>query len=174
MANLGFLLRGAFGLIPKTEKIEEQQNTLQHEFDKLNSYADSEELKEYNQLKELINSDSFKENKNKIVGLDFKKTEEYQKELNFNKLKKNKGIINYYKVESSQQLSDFNETEQSDELKNYLKLKEYLSSPDHTSVVNDFNDKLTKEKDKAKQQKTLSKSKNIKDYFKALNSSQLK
>ena len=63
MANLGFSIRSTFGLIPKTEKIEAQQNALKAEYEKLQAFENSDELNEYLELKELINSESFKSNK---------------------------------------------------------------------------------------------------------------
>lgn len=174
MANFGFTLRSTFGLIPKTDKIESVKKALQDEFEKLNNYAESEELKEYNELQELINSEEFKSNKSNILALDFKKTEEFQKEAKYNKLKKNKGIVNYFKVKESAQLSEFYTTEESDDLKNYIELRDYLASQEHKSVIEDYNNKLSDEKNKEKEYKTQSKSKSIKDYYKVLNSSQLK
>lgn len=173
MANLGFTLRSTLGLIPKTDKIESVKQALQEEFEKLNTYAESDELKEYNELKELINSDEFKTNKSNILALDFKKSDEYQKEVKYNKLKKHKGIVNYYKVKESSQLSEFNETEQSDELKNYLELKEYLASDSHAKVKSDINDNFKIEKNKVKDLKKQSKNSRLKTYYKIKNSSKL-
>ncbi len=174
MANLGFSLRSAFGLIPKTEKIESQKNALQDEYDRLNSYVESEELKEYQELKTLIESNEFISNKKNIAALNFKSTEEYQKEVKFIKLKKDKRFVNFFKVLASNELTAFNETETSDELKRFRELNEYLSSNDHKDLVKDFSEKLNLEVDKAKQLKALDKSKEIKDYYKTLNSVSLK
>lgn len=174
MANFGFALRSTFGLLPKTEKIESVKEALLEEFSKLEAYAKSDELIEYNELNELVNSDDFKNNKNNILALDYKKTEEYRKEIQFNKLKKNKAIVNYFRVKDSSQLAEFKETDLSDDLKNYIELKEYLSSEEHKNIVTELNNNLVDEKNKEKEFKTQNKSKSIKDYYKALNSSQLK
>ena len=45
MANFSFALRLAFGLLPKTEKIESDRNQLIAEYNKLNEFKDSETLK---------------------------------------------------------------------------------------------------------------------------------
>lgn len=174
MANLGFSLRSALGLIPKTEKIESEKQALKEEFNKLNSFIESNELKEYIELKAIINSDDFKNNKKKIIGLNFKTTEEYQKELRFSKLKKNKNIINYFQVLASTQLAEFNETEQSDDLKDYIELRDYLDSQKHKQLVHEFADNLNNEKNKYKEFKVLEKSKAVKEYYSTLNSSNLK
>ena len=57
MANLGFSLRSAFGLIPSTEKIEATDQSLKDEFEKVISYAKSDELTEYTELKSFVESD---------------------------------------------------------------------------------------------------------------------
>ena len=54
MANFSFALRLALGFLPKTEKIEEERNLLIAEFNKLNEYKDSDELKKFNELKEYV------------------------------------------------------------------------------------------------------------------------
>lgn len=174
MANLGFSLRSALGFIPKTEKIESQSEALKAELTKLKTYSESIELKEFEELQAYINSDTFKNEKKRILELNYKNTEEFKKEQNFNKLKKDKGILNYFKVLKSAELAVFNETELSDDLKEYLTLKEYTEGADFKNKTLEYKQNLKAEKDKAKELKTLEKSKNFKTYFKVLNSENLK
>jgi len=174
MANLVFSLRSAFGMIPKTEKLESENKVLKEEYEKLNIYSESDELKEYEELKEYINSDAFKNEKKRIKELNYKTTEEFKKETRYNKLKKDKSILNYFKVKKSAELSEFKNTESSENLKTYLELKEYLSGDEHKNAVLEFDKNLKIEKDKAKELKALDKSKSIKIYFKVLNSEVLK
>jgi len=173
MANIGFSLRSAFGLIPKTDKIESINKALTDELEKLHSYAESDELKEYLELKKLIESEEFNNKKKEILNLNFKSTEQYQKEIKYIKLKKDKKITNFFKVSDSQELSRFIETESSEELKTYLELKEYLSSSQHQQIIKEFEQGLLTERNKEKELKKLEKSSNIKTYFKALNSPKL-
>lgn len=173
MANLGFSIRSTFGLIPKTDKLEELQNALKTEYEKLQAYIESEELNEYLELKELVNSDSFKTNKNEILSLNFKSTDEFAKEQKFNKLSKDKRITNYFKVLESAEYKSFLQTEDSAELTEYRELKEYLESSEHKQVLTDFTNKLEAEKNKEKEYKTLAKSGDIKKYFKIEQSAQL-
>ena len=147
MANLGFSLRSTFGLIPKTEKIEELRKSLQAEHEKLQAYKESEELAEYEELDTLINSEAFKKAKNDILLLNFKTTDQFQKEQQYNKLVKDKRITNYFKVLDSEAYKKFVTTEESNELEEYKALKEYLSSAEHKDIVDGYATKLKEEKD---------------------------
>lgn len=174
MANLAFSLRSVFGLIPSTEKIESLNQSLKDEYEKLNTYKESDELKEYLNLKEYIESDDFKNTKKNILALNFKNSEEYQKEARYVKLKKNKNIINYFNVIDSSELSEFNKTELSEELNTFLELQEYLKNKDHIDIVSELDLNLKNEIQKEKNFKLLDKSKNVKSYFKIVNSNSLK
>ena len=76
MASLKFLL----GLIPATAKIEQAEKALVAEFDKLKAFAESDTLKKFNELKDLINSSDFRDKKKEIESLVYKNSEEYMKE----------------------------------------------------------------------------------------------
>ncbi|MBI9067521.1 MAG: family 16 glycosylhydrolase [Salinivirgaceae bacterium] len=173
MANLGFSLRSTFGLIPKTEKIEELRKLLQDEYNRLQEYKESEELKEFIELDEYINSEAFKKAKNDILLLNFKTTDEFQKELRYTKLVKDKRIVNYFKVNESDAYKEFINTEESAELEEYKTLEDYLSGNEHKEVIGSFATKLKEEQDKEKEYKQLTKSKKIVDYYKISKSAQL-
>ena len=68
MANLKL----ALGFIPATSKIEQAEIDLIKEFEKLEAFTDSEELKKFNELDAIVNSAEFKSKKKEIEGLSFK------------------------------------------------------------------------------------------------------
>jgi beta-glucanase (GH16 family) len=174
MANLSFLLRASFGMLPNAQKIESKRNELQQEYDKLVEYKASQELKEYLEIKELVDSEEFKKNKKELLALDFKKTEEYQKEQQYLKLSKQKAIVNYFRVSQSAEYQKFLEVESSDALADYQNLQSYLTGQEHKNVVAEWTLKLKEEVNKQKTFQQLKGSGKIKAYFKTLNSAQLK
>ncbi len=173
MANFGFSLRSALGLIPKTEKIESQNQILKEEFEKLNAFAESDKLKEYLELESYIQSSEFIDFKKNILSLDFKQTNEYQKEKRFFKLQKNKKITNYFKVLNSEEYKEFLNTDSSDNLSEYLELEAYLLSDKYKNNKIELSNNLKAEQKKKKDYTVQKKSKKIKDYYKTLNSKQL-
>jgi beta-glucanase (GH16 family) len=174
MANLSFLLRATFGLLPNAQKIESSRNALQQEYNKLTEFKNSQDLKDYLELKELIDSEAFQTNKKAILSLDYKKAEEYQKEQQFNKNSKQKQIINYFRVLNSPEFQTFIAFEKSEVLAEYQELKSYISSDEHKNLVTELEQKHTDEINKQKTYKQLKSSPKIKAYYKTLNSSQLK
>lgn len=157
MANFGFSLRLTFGLLPQTTKIEEKRDELEKEFERLNTIANSETLKEYNELYEYVNSQEFISAKKNIIALKYKNSQIYNKEKQYLSLEKNKAIKNYFNVlqlpeykqvkdsEGQTEISDeqtkiinkfkkskqyqlFAQTKNSSELKNYNELKEFVNS----------------------------------------------
>ena len=78
MAGLRFLL----GFIPATSKIEQAENALVKEFEKLVSFSESEILAKYNRLNDLVNSAAFIQKRKEIESLKYKNSEEYLKEKN--------------------------------------------------------------------------------------------
>ena len=65
MASLKLLL----GMIPSTSKIEQAEKALITEFEKLNVFAESEQLAKYNELDKLVNSSDFIQKRKEIESL---------------------------------------------------------------------------------------------------------
>lgn len=173
MANFGFSLRSTFGLLPKTEKIENQQNELVKEFEKLSSFQETELFKEYTELESYIGSSEFIDFKKEILGLNYKKTEEFTKEQRYLKLKKDKKIVNYFKVLNSDDYRKYTETNESDLLAEYKDLKTKVDSDEHKNTKTELANNLKAEQQKAKDFAKLKKVKRFKTYFEVLNSSDL-
>jgi beta-glucanase (GH16 family) len=124
MANLKL----ALGFIPATSKIEQAEIDLVKEYEKLQSFSDSEELKKYNELDALVNSADFKSRKKEIEGLSFKASEEYHKEAEYKKLQKAKDIKLYFKTINGTRLKNFEEMEGSGTIEKYEDLKKTVES----------------------------------------------
>ena len=110
MANLKLSL----GFIPATSKIEQAETDLINEFEKLQAFTDSEELKKYNELNGIVNSAEFKNKKKEMVGLSFKSSEEYHKEIEYKKLQKARDIKLYFKTLGGSLLKKYQELDGSD------------------------------------------------------------
>jgi len=75
MASLKLLL----GMIPSTSKIEQAENALISEFEKLHVFSESEVLTRYNKLNGLVNSSDFVQKCKEIKTIQYKNSEEYLK-----------------------------------------------------------------------------------------------
>ena len=69
-------LKLSLGLIPSTSKIEQEENTLIGEFEKLKKFSESDELKCFNEPDARANLTDFKTKKEHIDNLRFKDSEE--------------------------------------------------------------------------------------------------
>lgn len=124
MANLKLSL----GFIPATSKIEQAETDLINEFEKLQAFTDSEELKKYNELNGIVNSAEFKNKKKEMVGLSFKSSEEYHKEIEYKKLQKARDIKLYFKTLGGPLLKKYQELDGSDTITRYEDLKKTVDS----------------------------------------------
>jgi len=124
MASLKLLL----GLIPSTSKIEQAEKALIAEFEKLNAFADSDQLAKYIELNERVNSAGFTQKRKEIESLRYKNSEEFSKEKEFLSLQKAKDIVLYYKTVSGSELRRFREMDGSDKIMEYETLEKFIRS----------------------------------------------
>lgn len=168
MANFSFALRLAFGFLPKTEKIEEERNQLIAEFNKLNEYKESDELKKFNELNEFVESADFKKKKAEITALNYASSDYCAKEKKFAALKKDKQIANYFKVLGSDDYKSFLRINESDTVKRYLELTETVNSAEHKNNKIEIDKAYDEEKAKAATYKKLKKSSEVKGLLKLM------
>ncbi|MCF8223651.1 MAG: family 16 glycosylhydrolase [Bacteroidales bacterium] len=166
MANLKLSL----GLIPSTSKIEQEEKALIEEFEKLNKFSESEELKRYNELDAQVNSTDFKTKKKEIENLSYKDSEEYNKEQEFKKLDKDKGLKLYFKTRDSVDLKKFLDMEGSDKVKRYEELEKTVNSSafKEKQKMKPVTFKTTEEYSRYKDFKKLKSDSNVKSYLKLL------
>ena len=168
MANFSFALRLALGFLPKTEKIEEERNQLIAELNRLNEYAESDELKQFNKLSEFVNSAEFKAKKAEITGLSYATSDYCAKEKKYNNLKKDKQIANYFKVLNSDDYKSFLRINESDTVKRYLELTETVNSAEHKNNKVEIDKAYNEEKSKTDTYKKLKKSAEVKGILKLM------
>src|ERR1035437_496808 len=125
MASLKLLL----GMIPSTSKIEQSENALITEFEKLHLFTESEVLADYTKLNGLVNSSDFLQKCKEIKALQYKNSEEFSKEKEFLSLQKAKDIVLYFKTLSGNSLKRFNEMNGSDKIKEFEELEKFIGSP---------------------------------------------
>jgi len=124
MASLKLLL----GLIPSTSKIEQAEKALIAEFEKLNAFADSDQLAKYIELNERVNAAGFTQKRKEIESLRYKNSEEFSREKEFLSLQKAKDIVLYFKTISGSQLQHFRELDGSDKIMEYEILEKFIRS----------------------------------------------
>lgn len=128
-------LKSIFGLLPSTESYEASRKQLADEYQSLLQYAESDQLKRYLQLKDYIESEEFKNEKNKLLTLKFKGSAEYIAEQEFLKLKKNKHIALYNRTIDSDEFKNYIEVKGSSDLKEFQKLEETVNSEDFQQIM---------------------------------------
>lgn len=161
MANFSFALRLALGLLPKTEKVEGQYNDLVAEYQKLNEYKNSDELKAFNELSQFANSAELKKLKADLAAKTYKGSNIEKAELRYKSLKKDKNIVNYFKVLNSQDLKRLQQVEASDKLARFNDLSKNIAELKQAQPDADLDKEL----------KSLSKDSDIKFYNKFINKS---
>ena len=176
MANFSFAFRLAFGLLPKTEKIESDRNQLIAEYNKFNEFKDSETLKKFNKLQEYVDSAEFKNAKSKITSLNYADSEYCSKEKQFLALEKDKRVKNYFAVSQSADLKRFESAAQSDALKRMKDLAETVNSADFQQAKSDKSnpEKMAECKSLQQEYKSLTKNSEIKFWTKYQNKSAYK
>jgi len=166
MANLKLSL----GLIPSTSKIEQEENALIVEFEKLQKFSESNELKRFNELDARVNSTDFKTRKEHIENLRFKDSEEYNKEQEFTRLDKSKDLVMYFKTRDSVDLKKYRELENSDKLKRFEELELTINSTafKEKQKMKPVTFKTTEEYNKYREYRRLNSDSNIRAYKKLL------
>jgi hypothetical protein len=162
MASLKLLL----GLIPATSKIEQDEKALIAEYEKLQSFAGSEQLAKYNQLHTLVTSSDFIQKRKEIESLSFKGSEEYSKEKEFLSLKKSKDIVLYFKTADSAALKKFRELDGSDKIKKYEALEKAVTASDFKERSKSKEFRESDDYKKLQEYNQLKASQDIKDYYK--------
>jgi hypothetical protein len=161
MASLKFLL----GMIPSTAKIELAEKALIAELDKLNSFAESETLKKYTELKELVTSSDFLQKKKEIESLSYKGSEECAKEKEFISLQKAKDIVLYFKTVSGSALKKFRELDGSDKITDYESLEKLVQSPEFRGKIKSKEFRGSEDEKKLQEYNRLKSNSEIKDYY---------
>ncbi len=169
MANLKL----ALGFIPKTAKIEQVETDLINEFEKLQAFTDSDELKKFNELDAAVNASEFKAKKKEIEGLSFKTSEEYHKENEYKKLQKAKDIKLYFKTVNGTRLKKFQDLDGADTIGKYEELKKTVDSGAFKQKMKSKEFKGSDDQKLLSEFKNLKSNQDIKAYYKFKSSKDL-
>ena len=175
MANIAFgskyFIFSKFSSIPKTSKIEQDRENLIKEFDKLNSFAASEDLKNHLELEQYLNS---KAHKDLMDSIQSGKANEQEKIKLFESQKKSKQYKNFFKYKDSSVLKSHLSFHESKELSDFLALEKWVTSNEFEAQKKVASDQKNIEDKKVSEFKQLNKSKAVKGYFKFQDSTKLK
>ncbi|MEI6048636.1 MAG: glycoside hydrolase family 16 protein [Bacteroidota bacterium] len=124
MASLKLLL----GMIPSTSKIEQAEKALITEFEKLNTFSESEQLARYNELNKLVKSSDFIQKRKDIESLRYKDSDECYKEKELISLQKAKDIVLYFKTGAGNDLKRFKDLDGSKKISEFEALEKFILS----------------------------------------------
>ncbi len=167
MAGLKVLL----GLFPNTTNYEEKKIELEKEFNSLNEFASSNELKQFKQLEGLVTSEKFKIRKNEILREKYKDSEPFNKEQEFLSLKNSKDIKQYLKTNLSEEILLYNKVKASgvitklQELETFVKSEQFLKVQEHYKLPAKTRFELSDLGHTLKQYENQSNSEEISGYF---------
>jgi hypothetical protein len=172
MASLKLLL----GMIPSTSKIEQAENDLISEFEKLHVFSESEVLTRYNKLNGLVNSSDFVQKCKEIKTIQYKNSEEYLKEKEFNSLQKAKDIVLYFKTTSGSMLKRFKDMDGSSKINEFETLEKFIESPAfrEKQKMKPFTFKDTDEYRKFDEYKALKRDPEIRSFLKSKRKEEIK
>ncbi|MGQ9621626.1 MAG: glycoside hydrolase family 16 protein [Bacteroidales bacterium] len=166
MASLKFLL----GMIPSTEKIEQEEKALITEFEKLKSFTESKKLARYIELNELINSAGFQQKKKEIERLSYRNSEEYAKEKEFISLRKARDIVMYFRTLEGGTLKRFRELDGSEKIIKFESLKQLVSEAGFKDRMKSKDFAGSEDAKKLAEFKQMDSSVEIREYYKFKNS----
>lgn len=126
--SIVFRLKYALGMIPSADQLDAKWENLIRMRDDLSQMENSDELKKFMDLKNLLDSSSFQHKKREIEGLQFSGSEEDNLILEYKKLSRSFAIRNYLKISSSTQLERFQEILKGSSLKTFLELQKEVAS----------------------------------------------
>lgn len=125
-----FRLKYALGLIPSADQLDAKWEKLIKTREDLIRMEESEELKQYLELKELIESSDFQLQKKEIEGMQYHGSDEEQSILAYEALAKSHSIRSYQKISDSPRLQRFESIVEGPELKRFLHLEKEVGSDD--------------------------------------------
>jgi len=139
--SFAFSLKYALGLIPSADQLDAKWDKLIKMRDDLNQMENSGELKEYEDLKNLIESSAFQNLKREIESLQYGGSPEEKQIHKFKTLSGSPSIRNYQKVLGSGRLERLHEILEGSMLKRFLILQREVDS-------NEFRDRKAAQKKK--------------------------
>jgi len=171
MSNV-FRLKYALGMIPTADQLDANWEKLIKMRDDLIQMENSEELKKYEDLKNLLDSSTFQHKKREIESLQYSGSEEENLFLEFRNLSKSFAIKNYLKISVSPRLERFQEILKGSALKTFLELQKEVTSDEFQKRENAL--KKIRKSDDIRFWHKFGQSENYHSYLKTNGSAELK
>ena len=170
MANLFF--KKIFGQIPSTEKFVTKYEALRKEMYDYDAFTNSEKLKRFRQLEEIINSSSHQNNKLEIKKLRYIGSAEQKLEAEYLSLLTNKDLQRFLKIKDSPELQKYTSIKESREYNKYVEFKTIIESGEIEKIRKKLNQERKVELAYQKKFKSLANSSTIRKYFTLINSTE--
>jgi len=148
LLKIRFQLLAAFGMVPTAESCEKNERQREEEFNRLMEIEQSDQLARFQELKEYVHSDAFRQKKKEINAQRYKGSEPHQKEQRHHALAKTDPLKTWLKVKDSGKLAHYQKMEQSEEMQRYHDLRGFFESGEFT----DFQNSLKQQKKTKEQQ----------------------
>jgi beta-glucanase (GH16 family) len=154
-----------FGRFPKTEDLERKDKELREEYQEFLRFKDSEEYKNFLELKAFVDSGEPQRAKIEYNKIIYKNSDEYKSESEYLQLKKRKQVRNYFLIKDSQTLADYNSVELSGKPIQFLEYKEAVESPEYRNLRKEHKKNNSEEYQKELAYHQLRKDSDVKKYF---------
>jgi len=128
--SIAFRLKYALGLIPSADQLDAKWDKLIRMRDDLEKMENSAELKQFTDLKNLIESAAFQHEKREIENLSYRGSEEEKLVLEYKALSRSADIKNYQKVAGSTRLDRFGKIQAGTFLVRFLEVQKEVESSD--------------------------------------------
>ncbi|MDG5800158.1 family 16 glycosylhydrolase [Marinilabiliaceae bacterium ANBcel2] len=145
-----------------TKKYEALLIKEENDFERYNKLSNSDLVKRYNELQELINSADFKKEVTFLKTAKYKETKQYRQLMQYKKMKKSADIKAYLKHINSGNADKINNITQTAEYAEFEELKQYINSAAFNSAKNRKDYKQSDAYSKEKRYKELLKNPDIK------------
>ena len=155
---------------PATAKYEAEQKQLLTDYERFNTYSQSEELQRIKDLEILTNSNDFIKKVDKLKNEKFKHTQEFRQLSKYLSQKKSSEFKKYFKYHASGIPEKVESIENSEKRKELIELSEYTRSSEFISEKKQKGYKKSEAYSKFKQYKQLSKDGEIRLYNKQIKS----
>ena len=174
LIRLKLLATKISGGFPETEKLEEKEENLRREYEDFTAFENSEELQNYQNLKQWAESAEPVNEKKQLEALTYKGSEEQKLEQELAALSKQKALKNYLKLKDSDTIKFFEEFKQSGKYEEYKTLTDFVKSAQYKANRSAYKKSNSEEYQKELSLKQLKNNASLKRYEKLLKQSEVK
>lgn len=119
--------------LKNTQKTESRRDELLADFQTYSDVLESKDLKLYQELDGLVNSEVFKKERSEIQSLKYAGSQESKLVLEYEKLEKDAQLKDFYVTRESADIQKYQLLEKSDTIKKFVELRDYVQSKQYES-----------------------------------------